>query len=301
MNSTAQHTPQAAFPRILPRRVGRCAKRHELRSSLACPRPAMSPRTVHPAAPQNSDSGRLQSLPCRTPKDNHPPGRISTNRRRRLAVTRACGTVPPPLGVAACRACHAPDAAMFPLGTVARPACQVTSTRAPSNQRRVAMLEDSHLRIRDHREASCQLRLPHPSSREPIPPRPLPPKAPRQKTAPAEAHSGTASHSGGSAKQPVRTAAPPAACFTLPALYECSVPTTPAASARRTAPAHAPTISRARRSRRMNHTPAIVRHRQCFRDQPHPAARRASSTRAERPAPPVSALRARAIYFHPPS
>ena len=32
------------------------------------------------------------------------------------AVTRACGTIPPPLGVAGCRPCHAPDAAMFPLG-----------------------------------------------------------------------------------------------------------------------------------------------------------------------------------------
>ena len=215
----------------------------------------MSPRTVHPDAPQNSDSGRLQSLPCRMPKDNHPPGRISTNRRRRLAVTRACGTIPPPLGVAACRACHAPAAAMFPLGgrrashapghDHSRPiqptSCRAARRLAPANPRPPRSLLPTPPLI--HPTASPS--RPNRSHRKPRAKRPPPPQA----------HSGTASHSAGSAKQPVRTAAPPAACFTLPTLYECSVPTTPTASARRTAPTHPPTISRARRSRRMNHTP----------------------------------------------
>ena len=103
----------------------------------------------------------------------------------RPAVNRASGTIPPPLGVAACRACHARTPPCFRSAAVARPVRQPATTRAPSRQHRVAMLKDSHLRIRDRREAACQLRPAHPPSREPIPPRPLPPKAPRQKTAPA--------------------------------------------------------------------------------------------------------------------
>ena len=90
------------------------------------------------------------------------------------------------------------------------------------------MLEDSHLRLRDHREASCRLRPAHPSNRESIPPPPLPPKAPRQKTAPAEAHSGTASHSAGSMQHPRRhKLTPPRAAYYRRCMNAVSPPLQP--------------------------------------------------------------------------
>ena len=68
LNPTAQHVPQAAFPHILPQRQARCAKRHEPRSSLACPRPAASPLRacppplafVAPHQPRTGSPGRRQ-------------------------------------------------------------------------------------------------------------------------------------------------------------------------------------------------------------------------------------------------
>ena len=100
----------------------------------------------------------------------------------RPAVNRASGTIPPPLGVAACRACHARTPPCFRSAAVARPVRQSTTTRAPSHQHRVAMLENSHLRIRDRREASRQLR-PLSSIKPRVPPAPT---APTESPAPKD-------------------------------------------------------------------------------------------------------------------
>ena len=80
-----RHSPRRSRPLLLPKSQARCAKRYKPRSSLACPRPA---------------------------------------------VTHACGTIPPPLGVAGWRACHARTPPCFRSAAVARPARQPTTTRA---------------------------------------------------------------------------------------------------------------------------------------------------------------------------
>ncbi len=155
---------------------------------------------------------------------------------------------------------------MFPLGSRrasrapvhdhSRPipptSCRDARKLAPANPRPPRSLPPTPPPLVHQTESPSR---PDRSHRKPRAKRPPPPKL-----APARA-----SHSAGSMQYPRRHKLTPPRAAILPALCDAVSPTTPTASARRTAHTHARTISRARRPRRVNHTPAIVRHRHAHR------------------------------------
>ena len=104
--------PAAPCAVTLPAHQPHASHRHPLRST--CRHPAECRLESHHAACATS---RLSAHPAPTCGAMREASRTTLVLAcPRPAVTRARGTIPPPLGVAACRACHAPDAAMFPLG-----------------------------------------------------------------------------------------------------------------------------------------------------------------------------------------
>ena len=141
------------------------------------------------------------------------------------AMRELFGTIPPPLGVAACRACHAPDAAMFPLGgrrasraparDHSRPipptSCRDAQRLAPANPR------PPRSRLPTPPRSSTQPRA-HPAPTAPTE-SPAPKDRPRRKLTPARA-----SHSAGSMQHPRRHKLTPPRAAILPALCDAVSP-----------------------------------------------------------------------------
>lgn len=182
---------------------------------------------------------------------------------------------------------------MFPLGGRRASRAPVRDHSRPIQPTSCRDAQDSHLRTRDHREASFQLR---PLSS--IKPRVHPaPTAPTERPAPKDRPRRSSLLHGHRTAQVVCST--PAATSSLRRVLRyyrhCAMQ----------CPHHSNRLCPAHRSHpRPDHQPcpppspceSHPRHRAAvFQHQPHPAERSASSTRAELPAPPVSALRAKAI------
>ena len=188
-----------------------------------CGRPAVC--FLNPAAQRAPQAAFPRTLPqCQARCANCLESRSSLACARH-AVTRACETIPPPLGVAACRTCHAPDAAMFPLGSRrasrapvhdhSRPipptSCRDARKLAPANPRPPRSLPPTPPPL-VHQTASPS--RPDRSHRKPRAKRPPPPKL-----APARA-----SHSAGSMQYPRRHKLTPPRAAILPALCDAVSP-----------------------------------------------------------------------------
>jgi len=90
-----------------------CAAIQRKRTRNGKPQTSRRLHRAHPHTPRRSRPLLLPKSQARSAKRYTPRSSLACARH---AVTRACETIPPPRGVAAWRACHAPDAAMPPPG-----------------------------------------------------------------------------------------------------------------------------------------------------------------------------------------